>query len=88
MICTISYADFEKARQMWGEPKHLPPYASYVRAAYQIWANNGRWFKTLMIVYPEGGHCRIPIPTKELPILCEHRPSHLPKLLADSLEAL
>ena len=88
MIKTISYADFEKARQMWGEPKHLPPYASYIRAAYQIWAQCGQDFDILMIVYPEGGHCRIPIPTKELPLLCEHRPNHLQKLLADSPEAL
>ena len=83
MKLTISLEDFERARQMWGEPKYLPLPASVVRTAWQIRARTGRWFDTLIIVYPEGSWSQIPLPAnKESHVLCEGRPNRLQSLPA------
>jgi len=78
MKLTISLEDFERARQMWGEPRHLPLPASVLRTVWQIRVHSGRNFDSLIIVYPEGSWSEFPLPAnKESHILSECRPSRL-----------
>jgi hypothetical protein len=82
MIKTISYEDFERARQMYGLPKHFPSDWSVHRTVYQIWVNHGQNFDTLLIVYPDGGYCRYPVLKKETHVFCESRPHKVIELLS------